>query len=145
MKLLIGIIIALVIAGIGFSVLNKQTATPQNAAQQNQGLTQTVAQPTNNPTGSVQNQTVANISLTNQGFEPSTITIKTGTKVVWTNKSSDAATVNSDPHPIHNLFPFLNLGRFEPGSQLDVIFSDKGKFTYHNHLNPSDKGTVIVE
>lgn len=65
--------------------------------------------------------------------------------MVWTNKSGATATVNSDAHPTHLLWPFLNLGSFDDGKSLSVVFDKAGTYTYHNHFSPSQKGTVIVE
>ena len=85
------------------------------------------------------------IILTKSGFEPSEIKVKAKTLVVWINKSGEPATVNSDNHPTHRLYPFLNLGEFANGSSIQVAFDNPGRYTYHNHLNPEQKGTVIVE
>ena len=44
------------------------------------------------------------VGLTSAGFEPNEIKIKTGTTVVWANKSGEEATVSSDPHPTHRFY-----------------------------------------
>ncbi len=85
------------------------------------------------------------VSLTAEGFSPSTLTIKAGSTVTWTNNSGSDATVNSDPHPIHTNYPPLNLGSFSDGGTLSLVFDKAGTYGYHNHLNPSQKGTVIVQ
>jgi plastocyanin len=85
------------------------------------------------------------VKLTNNGFEPNSITTRVGDKVIWTNSTTSDATVNSDSHPIHDLYPFLNLGNFPPGKTVRVILREQGKFMYHNHLNPSQTGTIIVK
>lgn len=86
-----------------------------------------------------------NVTLTQDDFSPRTLTIKAGTMVVWTNKSGDDATVNSDPHPIHTDYPPLNLGNFADGGTLNLRFDKPGTYGYHNHLNPAEKGTIIVQ
>ena len=85
-----------------------------------------------------------NVAVTSTGFEPKTITIKKGTRIIWTNKSGNTVTVNSDNHPTNLLWPFLNLGTFNNGSSVSVVFENTGKYTYHNYLNPDQKGIVIV-
>jgi plastocyanin len=85
------------------------------------------------------------INVTKNGFEPKELTVKTGTRVIWINKSGEPATVNSDNHPSHLLFSFLNLGEFNDGSSVQVIFDKSGVYTYHNHLNPNQTGTITVE
>ena len=85
------------------------------------------------------------ITLNGSGFNPETVTIKTDGRVVWENKSGAAGTVNSDNHPTNLLFPFLNLGRFNNGENVTAVFNKPGKYTYHNELNPDQKGTIVVE
>lgn len=85
------------------------------------------------------------ITLTQDGFKPNSLAVKSGTRVIWLNKSGKTGTVNSEPHPAHTLYPVLQLGSFEDGSSVQTVFDKTGTYTYHNHLNPSQKGTVIVE
>ncbi len=89
--------------------------------------------------------TTKNISLTSSGFNPQTVTINAGQRVVWQNISGTQGTVNSDNFPNNSLWPFLNLGLFANGSSVGVTFDKPGTYTYHNQLNPSEKGTVIVK
>lgn len=85
------------------------------------------------------------VTLTADGFSPATLTVKAGTKVTWTNQSGASATVNSDPHPIHTDYAPLNLGSFIDGEILSLTFDKTGTYGYHNHLNPSQSGTIIVQ
>ncbi len=96
-------------------------------------------------TGSTKQLFQETITLTNSGFDPKTLTIKTGGRIIWQNKSGVAGTVNSDNHPTNLLFPFLNLGRFNNNESMTVVFDKPGKYTYHNELNPDQKGTIVVE
>lgn len=88
---------------------------------------------------------IVNVILTANGFEPQMIKIKAGTEIIWTNKSGRSATVNSDPHPIHNAYPPLNLGQFNDGQSVILVFDKTGTYGYHNHLIPDQTGKVIVE
>lgn len=92
--------------------------------------------------GAVENATVM---LTARGFEPMMLTVKAGTTVTWTNKSDTTGNVSSDPHPTHQKFPLLNLGDFPSGATMSLTFSEPGTYTYHNHLDSSETGTVIVQ
>ncbi len=85
------------------------------------------------------------VTLTSAGFEPKTVTIKVGDKVVWKNAGGVAATVDSAQHPTHLVYPKLNLGRFEDGETLELVFDEAGRYNYHDHLNASRFGTVVVE
>ncbi|HYK08971.1 MAG TPA: cupredoxin domain-containing protein [Candidatus Eisenbacteria bacterium] len=96
------------------------------------------------PSSSVTQQRNA-VTLTQNGFSPSVVTIKVGQTVTWTNKSGATATVNSDPHPTHTAYPPLNLGSFTDGGTLSLTFTKAGTYGYHNHFNPGEKGTIIVQ
>lgn len=135
-KLVLGIVLVIVVLIGGYMLLVKGTSTPS----QNQTQTQN-----NQPTTTQTNQKDAKVTVDASGFNPQTLTVQPGTRVVWTNNSGGAVTVNSDVHPTHLLFPFLNLGEFDNGSSVSVVFEKSGKYTYHNHLNPSQTGTVIVQ
>ncbi len=85
------------------------------------------------------------VTLTADGFKPASLTIKSGTKVTWTNKNGEMANVSSDPHPTHTNYPALNLGTFKDGGTLSLTFDKAGTYGYHNHLNAAQTGTIVVE
>ncbi|MBI2196911.1 cupredoxin domain-containing protein [Candidatus Daviesbacteria bacterium] len=85
------------------------------------------------------------IVLTADGFSPATLTVKTGTKVILSNQSGIDATVNSSPHPTHTDYPPLNLGSLPVGGTVSMTFDKPGTYKYHNHLKPSQFGTIVVE
>mgnify|MGYP001601919559 CR=1 FL=1 len=113
-----------------------------------QSTTSITSNTTTNPTITTvvkQQQDAVSVNVASSGFEPKELKIKVGTLVVWTNKSGAAVTVNSDNHPTHLLWPFLNLGSFGNNSSVSVIFEKPGVYTYHNHFNSSQIGKVTVE
>lgn len=132
-KLLLIIIVLIVVFG-AFTFLGNKKTNPT-----------TTIQPTTKPTVTEANNPITTVALTDTGFTPKDITVKVGTRVVWENKSGKAATVNSADHPTHLLYPFLNLGEFADGSSVQVVIDKPGKYSYHNHLNASETGTVTVE
>ena len=85
------------------------------------------------------------VTLTANGFSPSPLTVKASTSVTFINKSGSKATVNSAPHPVHTNYPPLNLGSFADGGTLSYKFDKPGTYGYHNHLNPSQTGQVVVQ
>ena len=85
------------------------------------------------------------ITLTENGFSQESLTIKTGESVTWQNNSGMRATINSDPHPSHTDYEPINLGQFSDGESLNLTFDTPGIYGYHNHLNPSQVGTIVVE
>lgn len=84
------------------------------------------------------------IQLTSSGYIPANLTIKKGDRVVWVNISGKDATVNSNDHPTHKKYSFLNLGQFANNESLKVQFNEVGVFGYHDHLNAANEGTITV-
>ena len=87
----------------------------------------------------------ASVNVTATGFEPQSLTVSVDTNVVWTNSSGEVTNVSSDNHPTHLRFPFLNLGNFDNGTTVSVVFDKAGTYAYHNHLHPEQTGTVMVK
>lgn len=142
-KILFGVIALVVVVGIVL-ISNKRGGSktvPQTTEQ-----TSTVKQLTSEREirGKQKTQGVA-VVLRDSGFTPVTINIKVGTKVVFANKSGGPATVNSAIHPTHLVYPPLNLGEFADAQTLELVFDKQGTYKYHDHLNPSRTGTVVVE
>lgn len=105
--------------------------------------TSTTPAPTTTPSVTVKNNKV---TITPDNFTPQTITVKTGSSITWTNTDSASHTVNSDPHPTHTISSLLNqIGLIKSGESKSLTFPAAGIYKYHDHLNPSSSGTVIVE
>lgn len=134
-KLLLILLVAAVLIG---GVVFVQTRKLGRAPTQNQSASQSQSL----PEASVNKVTV---TVTSSGFDPQVITIKQGALVLWANQSGGIATVNSDDHPSHKLYPQLNLGEFTQDSSVQLLFTKKGTYTYHDHLFPEREGTVVVE
>lgn len=132
-KYIVITILVILVALIGLMIFSKNK--PVNTIKETEQ--QKIVIPTPIP--------VTLVILDENGFTPSSISIKTGDTVQWENKSIKEGSVSSDPHPTHELYPFLNLGIFPAGSRVSTRFEKAGTYTYHNHLSPSQKGTVIVE
>lgn len=122
-----------------------EPATPEPAASTSTAVTANPT-PKTTTTTTTTTQGTTKVSYTDTGFSPATVTIKAGSTVKFTNNSSQSMWVASDPHPIHNgLAGFDERASVEKGGTYSFTFSKAGTFGYHNHLNPSDTGTVIVE
>lgn len=120
-RIIWGLVAVLAVVGIGIVFLGKSAKNP--------------AQSESSPPAVV---------LAASGFAPQSLTVKTGTKVVWTNNSGVAAAINSANHPTHLVYSPLNLGNFGNGETLSLVFDQPGTYKYHNHLNASQTGVVIV-
>ena len=137
-KTLIALIVVVILGG-GYFLLSS------NKTEDSVTIPLVTATPTASTSASPSAKIEENIvTVTTTGFEPQTLRIKAGTKVTWENKSGQAVTVNSDPHPAHTSWPFLNLGSFADGSSVSITFDKAGTYTYHNHFDASMKGTVVV-
>lgn len=77
-------------------------------------------------------------------FSPATITIAKGDTVRWVNNDSILRDVSSNVHPLHTLYPPLNLGAVEAGETISFVFDTAGTYKYHDHLYAEHGGTVIV-
>ncbi len=138
-------VIGLVVYGlIYYFVLAKKGNNPYSQTTQNTN-TEKAQTPTSVPTTAGNQEIQGGIVLTKTGFSPQTITVPAGTQVSWINRSGRTATVNSADHPTHLKYPALNLGEFEDGQSLSLVFDTPGTYKYHNHLDASQFGTVEVQ
>lgn len=145
---------AVVILGGGVLLLSANNQQQPTTTQQQPSET-VVVQPTQEtpsspsatqtPSDSMTKEETNTVTVTETGFTPQTTTVKAGTKVTWINKSGGVANVSSDFHPTHLLYPKLNLGRFDNGATVTLVFDTAGTYKYHDHLTPSRVGTIIVE
>lgn len=142
-----GVVIALILVGgyLGRHQIKSMLGMTPQPAQVDQIQTPTPETPTSTDsatTPATQNM----ITITSTGFSPQTITIKAEDSVTWTNSDTSNHTVNSNPHPTHTLYPLLNtIGLMKPGEIKSVTFTTAGTYTYHDHLNSSLTGIVIVQ
>lgn len=141
-KLILVVIIALVAVFAGFIFLGNRNTSPTTSINQSDSMKSEQA---STPAALETNGQIVNIVLGDSGFVPKDTTVKAGTTVIWVNKGGKDATINSDDHPTHSLYPFLNLGKFPSSYTLQVVFDKPGKYSYHDHYNATSKGTVTVE
>ena len=86
------------------------------------------------------------VKLTDNGFEPHTLTINSGETVKFENDSSDDAWVASNVHPTHLLYPgFDEKKPMVHGGSYSFTFTKVGRWGYHNHLEPTVQGTIVVK
>jgi plastocyanin len=85
------------------------------------------------------------VTMGKAGFSPARVTIKAGQVVAFTNQSQDDWWPASDPHPIHTDYPGFDAGTvIRPGHTWTFRFDRRGTWGYHNHLDPSKKGVIVV-
>jgi plastocyanin len=96
---------------------------------------------------SVQEEPDVTVKLVDQGkYEPETVVIKAGQVVRWVNDSKGLMWVASNPHPSHtDLSGFDQKEILRNGASWQFKFVNPGQYFYHDHLEPSRRGKVIVE
>jgi len=99
------------------------------------------------------------IERTNNGYAPSPLTIKKGSTVFFVNNSSGKARPASAIHPSHTVYPGTDISKcggtnsgnifdacrgLNPGEMFSFTFNEVGEWGYHDHLNSSKRGKIIV-
>src|SRR3990167_8374610 len=89
------------------------------------------------------------ITITDSGFEPASAKVKSGVIINWVNNSSKKVQIGSDNHPTHTLNKELTEGGFVTelavGESKTTTVTKAGTWGFHDHINPSMKGTVVVK
>lgn len=142
-----GIIIAIIAAvlvtvgAILAIALNQETTAPASTQTTETGDTQTkpdTSEPSEDPVEA------ATITFTNSGFSPSTITVKKGTVVTVVNSSDTEVQFSSDNHPTHRENPEMNLSEIGPGEKASFTADTVGTHGFHDHIDDSKTGTLVV-
>lgn len=83
--------------------------------------------------------------ITKEGFNPSTLTFKVGTKLIIQNSDSANHQPMSDPHPAHTDCPELNSAKpLALGEFYEVTITSAKTCGIHDHLNPELKAAITV-
>lgn len=86
------------------------------------------------------------VEYTSSGFNPATLEVNSGDTVTWTNTASGTVWPASDPHPTHTAYAGFDANKgLKNGESYSFTFNKVGSWSYHNHLSPSQKGTIIVQ
>jgi plastocyanin len=148
MKTILIIIAAILILGGGAFALTRKSdnKSPSTTSSTSSDASSTTDTPTTTTPSQSDNQNSATtITYTDSGFTPNTLTVKSGTTVTIKNASSGPLQFDSDPHPEHTDDPELNVGVVASGQSKTFTVTTTGSHGYHNHLNDSDRGTLVVE
>lgn len=86
------------------------------------------------------------IQMTDSGFAPSTLTIRAGKTVEFVNKSSMSHWPASAVHPTHQVCPgFDSLRGLGLNETYSFTFTVTKTCPFHDHLNPTLHGSIIVQ
>lgn len=149
MKSAIAVIVAvLIIAGGAFVIMKKndnKKSTTNTTSQTTNNAPANNASDNSQPANNQSSPAAATITYSDSGFSPSKITVKSGDKVEIKNTSSHSMQFDSNPHPVHTDDPELNVGVVAAGQSMTFTVTTKGTFGYHNHLDSSQTGSIVVE
>lgn len=78
------------------------------------------------------------VDIYGMAFKPSTLTVKSGTKITWTNSDGFAHTVTAD-----NGTTFSS-GNLAAGATFSFTASTAGTFNYHCNIHSGMTATIVV-
>ncbi|MDB5229187.1 MAG: Blue (Type 1) copper protein [Bacteroidota bacterium] len=78
------------------------------------------------------------VFIQDNSYNPSSITVKSGTTVTWTNKGSGQHTVSSDGSGP------LNSGTLNANQTYSFTTGTTGTYTYHCNFHSEMHGTLVV-
>ena len=97
------------------------------------------------PAEQVFNGTTVTVQMNKGIFNPDSITVSKGTKVVFQNIDSTPHWPASNPHPTHDIYPeFDPQQNVDSGTSWSFVFGKVGTWRYHDHLNPTMRGTIVI-
>lgn len=141
-NLVVAIILVIAVVALIFAFTQPGSA-PVNSPST--GQVQTSTQAGNESPGNAQNQEQV-VAYTDNGFSPNSLTVSSGQSVTFFNASNRNFWVASDPHPVHTDYPGFDAKRqIPPGESYTFTFQKVGTWGYHNHMNPAQKGVIIVK
>jgi plastocyanin len=123
----------------------KETAIPKGPAATAPAATTPTSPSSTQAQTTTPAESAVQVKMEAEAFSPSVVTISKGQTVTFVNVSDDDKWPASDFHPTHLLYPGFDAQRsIPPGQSYSFTFERRGRWTYHNHLDPLVKGTVVV-
>ena len=85
------------------------------------------------------------VHVTQKGFEPASVEVGAGETVVFENLDDEGHWPASDDHPTHERYPAFDPKKpVGPGTSWSVTLEKPGGWEYHDHMNPTLTGEVVV-
>ena len=89
------------------------------------------------------------VIFNNGEVTPSCVKVPQGAEIKWLNAGDKNIQVAADQHPVHTGNKEVSYGGFvldmAPGEEKTFTINKVGKTGYHNHLNSSTGGAIIVD
>ncbi|MDD5193112.1 MAG: cupredoxin family copper-binding protein [Candidatus Nanoarchaeia archaeon] len=135
----IGLIIVIILGGFLLMQVNNKNAAANPKTNGNQQTSPSTTTIGNTPNTTTSTSKTYDVKIMNFEFSPSTLTIKKGDKVTWTNQDSVHHTILSDSGTE------INSPSLSSGESYSKTFDNIGSYNYHCSIHPSMKGEIIVE
>jgi plastocyanin len=149
--ILAGIVIAVVvIGGVFLFQSNNNVQMPSLSEEENMM-----------PPLGEQVQSSPMVTYTNEGYSPKELLVKKGDIVTFKNESSVPMWTASAMHPNHTAYPGTNIANCGNAMMMDTMFdscaevpagqvwkfqfNEAGEWGYHNHMQASHWGKIIVQ
>lgn len=162
MKIIIGFFLLAVVFIVGCSHAADQGISSKVPTQGSEDVEEAIVA----DSGDVENEnrrveTKGNVvEITSSGFSPRSLTMSQGVAVTFINRGSALSWPASAVHPTHKIYPGSDINKcatleeknifdackgLKQGESYSFTFNEKGSWRYHDHLNPSSTGVIIVE
>ncbi len=129
-------VVVVVGAGAAVMITTKKDKTVTNTVATTPSVEQTPSPTT--PTSASSKATASAVTIQDFAFGPSTLTVKKGTTVTWTNKDSAPHTVTSTGTGS------LASKTLQKGDSYSFTFDSAGTYGYHCTFHPNMTATVTV-
>ena len=153
-------IVALLVGGYFlYQATNKAPEIISNSQRTNQTFNTAPVNETRNET-QVTASKIYEVTYTDTGYSPSSLTIKLGDTVTFKNESSHQMWTASGMHPVHAGYSGTSLQEHCPdtantsfdecknddiGTSWSFTFTKVGTFGYHDHVKSNHFGKIVVE
>ena len=142
-----GILFLLIIGGI--FLLNGYLAPSTNNTKDNPQET----------TNSLNTGETHQVGMSAAGFSPQRLETSVGDRVTFNVADNGRYWPASDVHPTHEVYPGTSIRKcrdvaegsifdacrgLQQGSQFSFVFNEAGTWAYHDHLNPTLRGIIVV-
>lgn len=132
------VIAALAVVGCGGGTTTTTAAPVETTAVDGSATTVSGGTGTTAADTTAGSDTTNAVSIASFAFSPSSLTVKVGDTVTWTNNDSAAHTVVADD----GSFKSADLGQ---GASYQFTFKTAGTYTYKCTIHPNMTGTVVVQ
>lgn len=143
-KLYLLVIGAVVLVGGYFLVKGQSSSTTNQEVSTTESQSTIVIENVSPTLDAATEQNV--VKYSESGFSPKSLEVAVGTGVTFVNEGDSPMWVASAPHPQHTNLPgFDQLKSAAKGDSYTYTFEKVGLWKYHNHLDATQFGEVVVK